>query len=299
MAQIVPFPSLIDVTHRDLEDGLQSGHFTNVDLTTVLAPSIKRCVASAYWARIGEVNDTVHAVTETNPDALDIAARLDDERANGNVRGERTRMISIPRRYRVYRATSQRVIQTLFTERESGSLLTSLTKPRAETWTSKSMPSTRDRGAELIERTVAADKDALRTAEMQVFGADFTANLAAYLSKLHPHPERPTTPHAGPSRKSLPRAQHRALGPDQALGDQGWDNTDPRFEPVYRHLLERGGTQGLLVALERDTPTAVALPTSLAPIWAAIVGAPIVTVPMGLYPATAPVQVRDDLDTGP
>lgn len=43
--------------------------------------------AEAYIARIQEVNTTLNAITELNPDALVIAARLDAERAHGTTRG--------------------------------------------------------------------------------------------------------------------------------------------------------------------------------------------------------------------
>ena len=69
------FPSLIDVTTEDLIGGLESGLFTSVDLV------------NAYTARIMEVNDTLHMVTELNPDALSIAATLDALRAGGTVYG--------------------------------------------------------------------------------------------------------------------------------------------------------------------------------------------------------------------
>ncbi|KAI1377507.1 amidase [Hypoxylon crocopeplum] len=70
-----PFPSLIDVTIDDLSAGLESGLFTSVDLV------------NAYVARIMEVNDTLHAVIEINPDALTIAADLDSMRAKGKTMG--------------------------------------------------------------------------------------------------------------------------------------------------------------------------------------------------------------------
>ncbi|KAH8888022.1 amidase [Thozetella sp. PMI_491] len=66
-----PFPSLINATIQDLATGLESGLFTSVDLV------------KAYIARIGEVNGALHAVTEINPDALAIAAELDDLRSRG------------------------------------------------------------------------------------------------------------------------------------------------------------------------------------------------------------------------
>ncbi|KAL8672956.1 MAG: hypothetical protein Q9168_002589 [Polycauliona sp. 1 TL-2023] len=69
------FPNLIDATTEELETGLEAGLFTSCDLV------------KAYVARIAEVNSTLHAVTEVNPDALSIAAELDAERANGTIRG--------------------------------------------------------------------------------------------------------------------------------------------------------------------------------------------------------------------
>jgi amidase len=44
-------------------------------------------LTSAYLARIGLLNPTLHAVIETNPDALRIARRRDRERRHGDVRG--------------------------------------------------------------------------------------------------------------------------------------------------------------------------------------------------------------------
>ncbi|KAI9729573.1 MAG: hypothetical protein M1834_006769 [Cirrosporium novae-zelandiae] len=69
------FPSLINATAQELKEGLDAGLFTSYDLV------------KAYIARINEVNDTLHVVTEINPDAYAIAAELDKERANGTIRG--------------------------------------------------------------------------------------------------------------------------------------------------------------------------------------------------------------------
>ncbi|KAH8901079.1 amidase signature enzyme [Thozetella sp. PMI_491] len=62
-------------TLKDLTGGLESGCFTSVDLV------------KAYLARIDEVNDRLHAVIVTNPDAVDIATALDADRASGHIRG--------------------------------------------------------------------------------------------------------------------------------------------------------------------------------------------------------------------
>lgn len=69
------FPPLIEATLEDLSDGLRLGLFTSIDLV------------NAYTTRILEVNATLRMVTELNPDALEIAATLDEERASGISRG--------------------------------------------------------------------------------------------------------------------------------------------------------------------------------------------------------------------
>jgi amidase len=69
------YPSLTNATIETLTEGLARQDFTSVDLV------------KAYFARIAEVNEIFHAVTEVNPDALVIAAELDLERSEGSIRG--------------------------------------------------------------------------------------------------------------------------------------------------------------------------------------------------------------------
>ncbi|KAK3355986.1 amidase signature domain-containing protein [Neurospora tetraspora] len=71
----VHFPSLLDADLEDLAAGLEKGLFTSVDLV------------NAYTRRILEVNSTLKAVTQLNPDALTIASELDIARTNGTIRG--------------------------------------------------------------------------------------------------------------------------------------------------------------------------------------------------------------------
>lgn len=68
-------PSLLVASLDELSAGLEAGEFTSVDLTR------------AYIERINEVNPTLHAVTEINPDAIAIAKELDLERRLGKTRG--------------------------------------------------------------------------------------------------------------------------------------------------------------------------------------------------------------------
>jgi amidase len=128
-----------------------------------------------------------------------------------------------------------------------------------------------------------------------VMNADFLADLPRYLNSLTENPSNITSL-AGlrDFTRSTPDEDYpiRDTGKwDKAL-QQGWDNTSPEFLPAYQKLLHYGNEGGLLGALERHKLDAIVLPTQMASSWAAIVGSPIVSVPMGAYPANAPI-VRD------
>ncbi|KAI9449072.1 amidase signature enzyme [Lactarius psammicola] len=74
----VPLPDLYEASIAELQDGLENGHFTTVDLV------------KAYFARIEEVNlqgPTLRAIIELNPSALEQAAELDLERRTLGPRG--------------------------------------------------------------------------------------------------------------------------------------------------------------------------------------------------------------------
>lgn len=61
-------PLITDLTLDDIATGLDAGHFTSVQLVEV------------FLARIKEVDVTFHSIIELNPDAVHIAAELDEER---------------------------------------------------------------------------------------------------------------------------------------------------------------------------------------------------------------------------
>ncbi|KIJ64690.1 hypothetical protein HYDPIDRAFT_111255 [Hydnomerulius pinastri MD-312] len=76
--QAFEFPDLYEAGIAELQQGLEKGHFTSVDLV------------KAYLARIEEVNlngAALHAVIETNRSAESQAADLDAERKNKGSRG--------------------------------------------------------------------------------------------------------------------------------------------------------------------------------------------------------------------
>jgi amidase len=70
-----PVGPWIEATIPQLQDMMSSGGLTSRELTL------------GYLKRIAALNPTIHAVIETNPNAVSIAAGLDNERRAGNVRG--------------------------------------------------------------------------------------------------------------------------------------------------------------------------------------------------------------------
>jgi hypothetical protein len=67
-------PPLLSITIEKASEGLNSGHFTSVDLV------------KAYLARIEEASE-FNAVLQVNPDAITAAQHLDDERVRLGSRG--------------------------------------------------------------------------------------------------------------------------------------------------------------------------------------------------------------------
>lgn len=140
--------------------------------------------------------------------------------------------------------------------------------------------------------------------ETLVLNADFLVNLASYLSELTYNPygienlaEELNFTHSF-RQEDWP---DRDTAVWESALTQGWNNTDPRFWPAYQANLYYGGEGGILGALERNNVDAVLLPTQLSPSIPALVGSPVVTVPMGFYPAnTTVVQNRRGLvETAP
>src|SRR5260370_587786 len=68
------FP-FVEKTIPELQAAMAAGQITARDLVI------------GYLNRIQQLNPTLHAVIETNPNAVDIAASLDNERKAGHVRG--------------------------------------------------------------------------------------------------------------------------------------------------------------------------------------------------------------------
>ncbi|KXT15972.1 hypothetical protein AC579_1444 [Pseudocercospora musae] len=121
-----------------------------------------------------------------------------------------------------------------------------------------------------------------------VFNADFLSNLANYFSELSYNPYNITDlaqEQNWTHSHSIEDWPERDTDAWDAALKQGWNNTDPRFWPAFQiGNIYYGGEGGILGALKRTNTTAVLLPTQLSPSIPALVGSPVVTVPMGFYP---------------
>ncbi|KAI9703394.1 MAG: hypothetical protein M1820_005866 [Bogoriella megaspora] len=141
--------------------------------------------------------------------------------------------------------------------------------------------------------------------ETLVLNADFLINLATYFDELTFNPnnlhnlaELTNYTHTNP----LEDYPDRDTGVWDAALEQGWNNTDPRFWPAYQANLYYGGEGGILGALSRNNLDAILLPTQFSPSIPALVGSPVVTVPMGFYPSNTTVGLnrrRTLVETGP
>lgn len=123
--------------------------------------------------------------------------------------------------------------------------------------------------------------------------ADFISNIAKYLSRLKANPNKLY------SLSDIRNfTQHEPLEgyPDRDAGlwdlalATGLNNTSPEFWSLYQETLRTGGEGGILGALTRHKLDAVILPTAIAPAIPAMVGSPVITVPLGALPDGTPVQ---------
>jgi amidase len=120
---------LEEATIAELQDAMRNGARTS------------RSICEAYRARIAEVDPKLHAVLETNPDALDIADQMDAERKAGRVRGP---MHGIPVLLKDNIATADKMMTT------AGSLaLVGATPPRDAPLVTR----LRDAGAVILGKT--------------------------------------------------------------------------------------------------------------------------------------------------
>ena len=149
-------------------------------------------------------------------------------------------------------------------------------------------------GATIVENTNFTAYGQLKARKFFVVaGADFISDFPQYLSKLEQNPQHI---HNLEDLRNFARSFPEEDYPTH--NTEVWDlviqrnisNTSPDFWPAYQENLYLGGEGGILGALERHSLDAIVLPTSLAPQIPALVGAPIINVPLGAASNDTPVQ---------
>ena len=124
--------------------------------------------------------------------------------------------------------------------------------------------------------------------ETAILNADFLTNLPSYLSSLQYNPNNITNlaELRDWTRKSpLEEYPRRNTGLwDAILDRQKFKNTDSRFWAAYLRAIDYASTNGLIGTIKREKLDAVVVPAMFASSWAATIGSPLITVPLGVHP---------------
>ncbi|KAF1935133.1 amidase signature enzyme [Clathrospora elynae] len=155
----------------------------------------------------------------------------------------------------------------------------------------------RSAGAIIVENTnyTAYDEYLNSTAEGTVLDADFGPNLAAYLAQLTYNPQDINSlEDVRNFTRNFPAEEYPSRDTaefDEALA-LNFTNTSPEFWAAYQEDLYLGGEGGLLGALATYNLDAVVVPSQIASGISAIIGGPVVTVPLGALPSNTTVQTN-------
>lgn len=152
-------------------------------------------------------------------------------------------------------------------------------------------------GATVVDNITLPGYDVLAQANFPnvVLEADFVTGLARYLAELRLNPNNLTSladlqafTRAFPS-EDYPERDTDVWADALALG---YGNDDPAFWSNYTAGLYYAGPLGVTGALANFSLDALAVPTAFAPFLPALLGAPVVTVPLGRFPNGTAVQAN-------
>jgi amidase len=136
--------------------------------------------------------------------------------------------------------------------------------------------------------------------EESILGADFVPNLEQYLAQLKTNPNNITDlTSLREYTRNTPLEQYPTMNTeiwDNILDVQKWTNRDPQFQEAYAAVVDYATNKGLLMALKKWNLDAVVLPTFLSSSWAAGIGAPIITVPLGAFPKGSKIELNRRLE---
>ncbi|KAL8948836.1 MAG: hypothetical protein Q9222_005009 [Ikaeria aurantiellina] len=161
----------------------------------------------------------------------------------------------------------------------------------------KSIQTIRRAGATVIDNlnitAYALDQYLNSNASLIVLEADFVSDLPEnYLSKLVTNPQNvQDLQDVSDFTHNFPPEDY----PDRDTGvwdgalALGFNNSSPQFWAAYQNNLEVAGPEGILGVLANNSLDALILPTAYSPGLPALVGTPVVTVPLGFLPANTTV----------
>jgi amidase len=123
--------------------------------------------------------------------------------------------------------------------------------------------------------------------ESQVLWADLKPNIATYLSELTTNPNNVSTlEQVRGFTQNFPAEEYPSRNTynfDESLA-LNFTNDSAELWRLYQRNLYFGGRGGIIGALDTNNLTAVVLPSVRASGISAIIGAPVITVPLGAYP---------------
>lgn len=149
-------------------------------------------------------------------------------------------------------------------------------------------------GATVVDDITLPGYDlALGSSSDVVLAADFNTDVARYFAQLALNPNNvKTVADLRAFTQASPLEEFPARDTqvwDDALA-LGYGNDAPEFWSNYTTNLRNAGLLGITGALQNFTLDALALPTAFSPFLPALIGAPVVTVPLGRYPDNTTVQ---------
>ncbi|KAF1953756.1 amidase signature enzyme [Byssothecium circinans] len=161
----------------------------------------------------------------------------------------------------------------------------------------------REAGATIVDNTNYTAYQAYlnSNAEGIVLDADFIPNLKSYLDQLTYNPTGvQSLADVRKFTQSFPPEQYPdrdTASFDEALA-LNFTNTSPQFWAAYQENFYLGGAGGILGALANYSLDAVVTPSRVSPGISAIIGAPVITVPLGAFPGNQTVvkNPRGDLN---
>ncbi|KXJ86610.1 amidase [Microdochium bolleyi] len=157
----------------------------------------------------------------------------------------------------------------------------------------------RSAGATVVEDTdfpLAREHMDNNPLSAQIMGADFVVGIERYLAQLTHNPHNITTLE---QLRRWTRDSPREGYPERAtdlwdMALEGWNNTENGFWQAYQRVLRYADEGGLLGTIRRHDLDAVVMPSHMAWAWAAMAGAPVVSVPLGAMPAGQAVVAGAD-----